>query len=52
LAAISVLSGLLTTFAGFMLFGRLGLLSALLVLVGTAGLVGGMLLVAAADRPR
>ena len=50
LAAISVVGGLLTTAAGFMFFGRLGWLSAVLVLLGTGGLIGGMMLIVAADR--
>ena len=52
LAAISVLSGLLITGAGFMFLGRLGWLSAVFILVGTGGLIGGMMLIVAADRER
>ena len=52
LAAISVVGGLLITAAGFMFFGRLGWLSAVLVLIGTGGLIGGMMLIVAADRDR
>ena len=51
LAACSLVAGLLANFAGFMLIGRLAWpLCLALVAFGTSGLIGAMLLVAAADR--
>jgi hypothetical protein len=49
-AAISVLSGFVLTGLGFMFLGSLGWMSAVLVLAGTACLIGGMMLIAIADR--
>jgi hypothetical protein len=51
LAAWSLLAGLVANFTGFMLFGRLAWpLCLALIAIGTGGLVGAILLVAAADR--
>jgi hypothetical protein len=51
LAAWSLVGGLLANAAGFMLMGKWGwLLSIALIVLGTSGLVGAMLLAAAADR--
>jgi hypothetical protein len=51
LAAWSLLAGLVANFAGFMLIGRLAWpLCLALIAFGTSGLIGAMLLVAAADR--
>jgi peptidoglycan/LPS O-acetylase OafA/YrhL len=51
LAAWSLVGGVLANIAGFMLIGRQAWpLSATLIAVGTSGLVGAMILVAAADR--
>jgi hypothetical protein len=51
LAAWSLVGGILANIAGFMLIGRLAWpLSALLIALGTSGLVGAMVLVAMADR--
>ena len=51
LAAWSLVAGLAANFAGFMLIGRLTWpLSVALITLGTVGLIGAMLLVAAADR--
>ena len=51
LAAWSLVAGLVANFAGFMLIGRLPWpLSIALIALGTSGLIGAMLLVAAADR--
>ena len=51
LAAGALVGGFLANFAGIILMGRLGWpLSVALIAVGTSGLIGAMLLVAAADR--
>ena len=51
LAAWSLVGGVLANIAGFMLIGRQAWpLSATLIALGTSGLVGAMVLVAAADR--
>lgn len=51
LAAWSLVAGLVANFTGLMLIGRLSWpLAVALVALGTTGLVGAMLLVAAADR--
>jgi hypothetical protein len=51
LAAWSLVGGFAANFAGLLLIGRLPWpLSIALVVLGTSGLIGAMLLVAAADR--
>jgi hypothetical protein len=51
LAAWSLLAGLVANFTGFMLIGRVAWpLCLALIAIGTGGLIGAMLLVAAADR--
>jgi hypothetical protein len=51
LAAWSLVGGVLANIGGFMLIGRIAWpLSATLIALGTSGLVGAMVLVAAADR--
>ena len=53
LAAWALVAGFLANFAGIMLVGRLAWpLSLALITLGTSGLIGAMLLVAAADRNR
>jgi hypothetical protein len=53
MAAWSLVAGLAANFAGFMLIGRLPWpLSLALVALGTAGLIGAMVLISAADRNR
>jgi len=49
LAASSLVAGFVANFTGLMLIGRMPLIAALVAL-GTTGLVGAMLLVAAGDR--
>jgi hypothetical protein len=53
LAAWSLVGGFLANFAGVILVGKLVWpLSVALMVVGTSGLIGAMLLIAAADRIR